>query len=79
MRLSKSIKIVQRKTPGGRTVEHLKKERFSYTLCRNCGAKLNKSRLNPKKLSKVERRSERPFSDLCPRCMKKVLKEMVRK
>jgi len=69
------------KTPGGKTVWHFKKRRVSHAICGRCGAKLNRSRLNPtelRKISKVKRRPERPFPELCSRCMREVLKSKVR-
>jgi len=81
MRLLKSIKIVQRKTPGGKNVTHFKKEKPGHALCSKCGVKLNRARLNPikiKKSSKVQRRPERPFPNLCSKCMREVFKEMAR-
>jgi len=79
MRLLKSIKIVQRKTPGRKAVAHFKKKRPANVLCSNCGTKLNRTRLNLRKLSKVQKRPQRPFPNLCSRCMREVFKEMVRK
>ena len=77
-RVKKKFKV---KTPGGKSVWHFKKKKVSYTVCGKCGAKLNRSKLNPteiRKLSKVKRRPERPFPELCSKCMREVFKSKVR-
>ncbi len=69
------------KTPGGKSIWHFKKRRVSHSICGRCGAKLNRARLNPKELkktSKVKRRPERPFPELCSKCMREVIKSKVR-
>ena len=77
----KSTKVYKVKTPGGRTVVHLKKKRHSYARCKNCGAKLNRFKLSVKeikKLSKTQKHTARPFPELCSRCMREHFKEKVR-
>ncbi len=81
MRISKSIKRYKVKTPGGRTVIHFRKKKPSYSRCGKCGAKLNRPKLTVKelkKLPKTKKRPERPFPELCPKCMREYLKEKVR-
>lgn len=78
LRVKKRIQVV---TPGGKNVIHFKKGKPSHAKCGNCGKKLNRPRLNPiqvRKLSKVQRRPERPFPYLCSRCMREYLKEKLR-
>lgn len=68
-------------TPGGRTVVHFRKSRPAYHTCGGCGAKLNKPRVTPaqmKSFRKTERRPERRFPELCPRCSRMMLKGMVK-
>ena len=77
-RSKKRMKIV---TPGARTVGHFKQKRPSHAKCGSCGAKLNRSKLNPnelKKFPKVRRRPERPLPHLCPTCMREEIKRLVR-
>lgn len=81
MIIPRSTRRYKVKTPGGRTVTHFKSKKASYAVCKNCGAKLNKSRLmvkNIKKLSKSKKRPERPFPELCSRCMREHFKAKVR-
>jgi large subunit ribosomal protein L34e len=81
MIISRSTKKYKVKTPGGRTVVHMKSKRHSYARCKSCGAKLNRFKLSVKeikKLSKSEKHPARPFPELCSRCMRKHFKESVR-
>jgi len=81
MRHSKSIKRVKIKTSGGKTVIHFKKRKPSYAVCKNCGAKLNKPKLSVKQLKnlpKTKKRPERPFPELCSKCMREYFKSKVR-
>jgi len=81
MIIPRSTKRYKVKTPGGRTVVHLKAKRHGYARCKNCGAKLNRFKLTVKaikKLSKTEKRPARPFPELCSKCMRKHFKEKVR-
>ncbi len=78
---SSSINKTKVTTPGGRTVIHFKVGKPQYAHCGNCGTKLNRAKLNPneiKKLTKVQRRPERPLPGLCPSCMRSQMKSMVR-
>jgi len=80
MRIPKSLKRLKRKSPG-RTITLFRKQKHGYAVCGKCGAKLNRPKLNStqiRKLPKAERRPERPFPELCPRCMKEYLKEKAR-
>ncbi|NIO44591.1 MAG: 50S ribosomal protein L34e [Candidatus Aenigmarchaeota archaeon] len=81
MRLSKSLKKYKIKTPGGKNVTHFKKKRSSYDVCKNCGTKLNRPKLSVKKLKrlpKTKKRPQRPFPELCSKCMREYFKEKVR-
>jgi len=78
---ARTIKRVKIKTPGGKTVMHFKKKKHGYSVCSRCGAKLNRPKLNPtqmKKLPKTKKRPERPFPELCSKCMRGYFKEKVR-
>jgi len=80
MRITKSLKRLKRKSPGG-NVTHFRKQKYNYAVCGKCGDKLNRPKLSStqiRKLPKAERRPERPFPELCPKCMKEHLKEKVR-
>jgi len=81
MRSSKSLRKVKRKASGGRTVLHLRKRKPHHILCKNCGAKLNRAKLTSaelKKIPKTKRRPQRPFPELCSKCMRKYFKDKVR-
>lgn len=81
-RKKRTRKRTKIKTPSGKTVWRFKKRKVSRAVCSSCGAKLNRPRLNPlelRKISKVKRRPERPFPELCSKCMREVLKLKVRK
>ncbi|MFH0928787.1 MAG: 50S ribosomal protein L34e [Candidatus Aenigmatarchaeota archaeon] len=81
MRNNKSIRKISRKASGGRTVVHTKKKKPEYVLCYKCGAKLNRPKLNSaeiKKLPKTKRRPQRPFPELCSKCMRNKIKSMVK-
>ncbi|OGI11955.1 hypothetical protein A3K64_00590 [Candidatus Micrarchaeota archaeon RBG_16_36_9] len=81
MIIPRSTRKHKTKTPGGRTVTHLKSKKASYAVCKNCGAKLNRPKLmvkELKKLSRTEKRPERPFPELCSKCMREYFKSKVR-
>ena len=78
---SRSKKRVKVKTPGGKAALHFKKKRPAPARCARCGRKLNRAKLNSteiRKVTKVQRRPERPYPELCPSCMREVIKERVR-
>jgi len=75
---SSSVKKVKVRTPGNRISIQFKGERGSYAHCGNCGAKLNRARVTTgavKIFSKSQRRSERPFANLCSSCMRETIKQ----
>ena len=77
----RSKKRYKVKTPGGESVIHLKKKKPSYAKCKKCGAKLNRPKLTVeelKRLPKTKKRPERPFPELCSKCMREHFKEKVR-
>ena len=81
MIISRSKKRYNIKTPGGKNVRHFKKKRPSFATCKKCGAKLNRAKLNfrqLKRLPKTKKRPERPFPELCSRCMREHFKNKVR-
>jgi large subunit ribosomal protein L34e len=78
---SRSLKRVVKRTPGNMLTVHFKKEKPDYAKCGNCGKKIVRARLRPseiRKLPKDQRRPERPFPELCPKCMREKIKEMIR-
>lgn len=81
MRNNKSLKRIKKKASGGRTVTHLRKRKPEHLLCYKCGAKLNRPKLTNaemSKLPKTKKRPQRPFPELCSKCMRKHFKESVR-
>ncbi len=79
---SRSMRRVKVRTPGGRVVIRYEKRRPSHARCAVCGKPLHGvPRLRPseiRKLSKTERRPERPYGGyLCSECMRKMFKMKV--
>ena len=81
MIVPRSTKRLKVKTSGGKVSIHFKRRKPSYATCKKCGAKLNRAKLNVgyvKRMSKTEKRPERPFPELCSRCMREHFKDKVR-
>ena len=79
---TRTTKRYRVKTPGGRTVIHTKKKKYTVLRCVSCSAKLNRAKLTMKgvrKMTKTGKRHGRPYSDLCSKCMRIKLKEIARK
>ena len=70
------------RTPGGRTVIHFERKKPKIAHCAMCGRPLNGiPRGRPselRKLPKTKKRPERPYPNLCPSCMRKVMKAQIR-
>jgi large subunit ribosomal protein L34e len=71
------------RTPGGKNVIHYKKRKPSHAICSTCKDVLKGvPRERPykiKKLSKTQRRPDRPFGGvLCGKCMKDKIKIQAR-
>jgi large subunit ribosomal protein L34e len=82
MRTSKSMRKVKVKSPGGETLISFRRKKPSYVKCKKCGERLNRPKLSVKKLKnlpKTKKRPERPFPELCSRCMREYFKNKVRK
>jgi len=78
---TRSKKRVKKTTPGGRKVLHFKKKKTSYHHCGECDTKLNKPRLGmlkAKKTAKTKKRPERPYANLCSKCMRAKIKSRLR-
>ncbi len=76
---SRSWRRVQVRTPGGKTVTHYERRKPKAARCAICGKPLNGvPRGRPveiRKLSKTERRPERPYGGyICPSCLRKLYK-----
>jgi len=80
---SRSLKRVVRRTPGGRTVVHYERRKNTVMRCGRCGAPLSGVPIKDserRKLPRTAKRPERMFGGvLCPKCLREVLKEYVRK
>lgn len=81
---SRSLRKMFVKTPGGRTVKHLKRKKPSIAKCGKCRAMLaGIPRLRPFKmrnLGKSKKRPERPYGGiLCSSCMRKLFVDKARK
>jgi large subunit ribosomal protein L34e len=75
---SRSLKRVQKRLPGGRTVvkyKHKKTSKHKCAVCKNLLHGVPRGTSSQiKKLKKSERKPERPFSgQLCPPCTRKIL------
>ncbi|HIE33558.1 MAG TPA: 50S ribosomal protein L34e [Candidatus Altiarchaeales archaeon] len=80
---SRSKKRVQKRTPGGRTVTHYKREKPSKQKCGRCHRPLsgvpNNIPSKVRKLSKSEKIPSRPYAGvLCPECVEKLLRYQTR-
>ena len=79
---SRSYKRVLRRTPGGRTVVHYEKRKNTPMKCMRCGTTLGGvpiKEIDRRRLPKTMKRPERMFAGvLCARCLREVLKEVVR-
>ena len=80
---SNTLRKVQRRTPGGKTVTHYRPRKPSKAVCANCGKVLSgvprdvPSKIQ--KISKTEKRPERPYGGvLCSKCMREEIKSRVR-
>ena len=77
---SRSLRRLQLKVPGGRTVLHYKKRKPGKAKCGKCGALL-KGVLRERpykmhKLAKTKKRPERPYGgNLCSKCMRDLIIE----
>ncbi len=76
---SRTFRRIFKKVPGGATVLRYFRRKPSVAHCGRCGAELQGiPRANPKdmaKLSKTERRPERPFGGvLCSNCLRDIIK-----
>jgi len=74
---SRSLKRVQRRTPGGRTVTHYKHKKPGKHVCAICKSVLHgRPRGRPieiRRLNKTKRRVHRPFGGyLCSKCSRKI-------
>ncbi|HEX55117.1 MAG: 50S ribosomal protein L34e [Candidatus Altiarchaeales archaeon] len=76
---SRSLKRVQRRTPGGRTVTHYRREKPNKHRCGRCGKILNgvsndiPSRI--RKLSKSEKVPTRRYAGvLCANCLERLIR-----
>jgi len=79
-RRMRSFKKVKTVLPSGKNVIHFRKKKVGKHKC-PCGAKLNRPAMRAVKLGKlpkVQRRSNRPLANLCPKCMKEQLRKRVR-
>ena len=82
-RISRKMRRVYTKTPGGQTGLTYKRPKTSKHICANCGANLagvpNQIPSKVKKTPKSYRRPERPYGGyLCPKCLKQKLKQKIR-
>ncbi|MFA4647085.1 50S ribosomal protein L34e [Pyrococcus kukulkanii] len=70
------------RTPGGRVVIHFERRKPKIAHCAICGRPLNgipRGRpVEMRKLPKTKKRPERPYPYLCPKCMRRVMKEQIR-
>ena len=80
---STSVRRVQRRVPGGRTVQHYRRQKPKKAHCAECGKPLaGVPRERPHKIrtmAKTKKRPSRPFGGtLCSGCMRKEMKARAR-
>lgn len=74
------MKKTRVRAPSG-TVMRFRRKNPNYMQCGKCGAKMVRKRLRPAsaaKLSKTQKRPERPLPHLCSRCMRERIKMKAR-
>lgn len=77
MTKSKSKRMIQRKGPGNKTLNHLEHKTKSKPHCAKCGAELHGIPKNIKKVSKSERTVNRPYGGhYCSKCMRQKIIEL---
>ena len=81
---SRKFRRVKTRIPSGKSIIHYKRRKPAKHRCGMCGNVLqavpNQIPSKIKKLSKSQRRPQRPFGGvLCSKCMREVSKESVRK
>ncbi|ABR56705.1 Ribosomal protein L34e [Methanococcus aeolicus Nankai-3] len=80
---SGSFKKISKRGPGNKTLTHHRRSKVSKAKCGACGALLNGvprgRKIEIAKLSKTEKRPERPYGGfLCPKCLKRLMIEKAR-
>ena len=77
---SRTFRRITKKTPGNRSAKFFVKKKPSKAACGHCGIILKGiSTRSHKKLSKTQRRPERPFGGvLCSKCSRENIKSMAR-
>ncbi len=80
---SRSLRRLQIKVPGGRTVVHYRERKPGKAKCGKCGAVLKgvpRERIfKMRKFPKTKKRPERPYGgNLCSKCMRSLIVEKAR-
>ncbi|MCH8003462.1 MAG: 50S ribosomal protein L34e [Nanoarchaeota archaeon] len=80
---SRSLRRLQIKVPGGRTILHYKERKPGKAKCGSCGSLLKgvprERNLKMHKLPKTKKRSTRPYGgNLCSKCTRSLIVEKVR-
>jgi len=80
---SRSLRRLQVKVPGGKTVLHYKEKKPGKAKCGNCSSLLKgvprERNLNMHKLPKTKKRPTRPYGgNLCSKCMRALIVEKAR-
>ncbi|MFA5405986.1 MAG: 50S ribosomal protein L34e [Candidatus Nanoarchaeia archaeon] len=74
---SKSKRIVSRRLPGGKTVQHRESKMKGKATCAKCGAELHGIPRNVSKSCKSEKTVNRPFGGhYCSKCMREKITEI---
>jgi len=82
--MQKALRLMAKKRkrlPGGKNVYAFIRRKPNFAQCGCCGAKMVRKRLRANELKSVPktgRRPERPYPELCSRCMRARIKRMVR-
>ena len=80
---SRTLRRLQVKTPGGRTVVHYKERKPSKAKCSKCSTLLKgvprERPLKMHKMAKTKKRPERPYGDnLCSKCTRSLIVDKAR-
>ena len=80
---SRTLRRMQVKLPGGRTVLHYKKRKPANAQCGNCGSFLKgvprERSLKMSNMPKTKKRPERPYGgNLCSRCTRELIIQKAR-
>lgn len=79
---SRTLRRLKVKLPGGKTTLHYKERKPAKAKCGKCGSVLKgvlrERPVKMKKLARTIKRPERPYTNLCSKCMRALIVEKAR-